>query len=66
MLTCVYSPVDPMRVVESEEADILKASGVWFDCPKKAQLYREKLEKEIIDDEENETKSLKKSKGKKK
>jgi len=47
MLTCVYHPIDPMRVVEAEQADAMKASGVWFDCPKKAKLYRTKVEDEI-------------------
>lgn len=47
MLTCVYHPIDPMRVVEDDEADRLKASGVWFDSPAKAQQYREKVEDEI-------------------
>lgn len=47
MLTCVHSPIDPMRVVEEDEADRLKATGVWFDCPAKAKLYRTKVEDEI-------------------
>lgn len=47
MLTCVYHPIDAMRVVENEEADRLKASGVWFDCPAKAKTYRDKVEDEI-------------------
>ena len=47
MLTCVYHPIDPMRVMEDDEADKLKASGVWFDCPTKAKLYRDKVEDEI-------------------
>lgn len=47
MLTCVYHPIDEMRVVESDEADRLKASGVWFDSPKKAKDYRAKVELEI-------------------
>lgn len=50
MLTCVYHPLDAMRVVESEEADRLKATGVWFDCPKKAKNYREKIESDIKDE----------------
>jgi len=50
MLTCVYHPIDPMQVVESEEADRLKATGVWFDCPKKARNYREKVENDIKDE----------------
>lgn len=51
MITCVYHPIDPMRVVEKDEADRLKESGVWFDCPKKASDYRKKVENEIKDEE---------------
>lgn len=47
MLTCVYHPIDDMRVVEEDEANRLKALGVWFDCPKKAKDYRAKVEDEI-------------------
>jgi hypothetical protein len=47
MLTCVYHPIDSMRVVESEEADKLKATGCWFDCPAKARQYRQRVEDEI-------------------
>lgn len=47
MLTCVYHPIDEFRVVEQEEAERLKASGVWFDSPLKAKQYREKVEQEI-------------------
>lgn len=47
MLTCVYHPIDDFRVVESDEADRLKASGVWFDSPAKAKAYRLKVEDEI-------------------
>lgn len=47
MLTCVHSPIDPMRVVEQDEAERLKATGVWFDCPSKAKQYRIKVEDEI-------------------
>ncbi len=47
MLTCVYHPIDPMRVVEADQADTMKASGVWFDCPNKAKAYRTKVEDEI-------------------
>lgn len=50
MLTCVYHPIDAFRVVEEDEAEHLKASGVWFDSPLKAQQYREKVEKEIKDE----------------
>ena len=48
MLTCIHSPIDPMRVVEQDEAERLKQTGVWFDCPKKAREYRTKLEDEIV------------------
>ncbi len=66
MLTCVYHPIDPCRVVENDEADALKATGVWFDCPKKASLYRKKVEDEIAQEKE-EIPSLKaKHKGNKK
>lgn len=51
MLTCVYHPLDDMRVVEADEAERLLASGVWFDCPAKAKAYRLKVEQEIIDEE---------------
>jgi hypothetical protein len=47
MLTCVYHPIDDFRVVEDDEADRLKASGVWFDSPTKAREYRLKVEDEI-------------------
>ncbi len=47
MLTCVYHPIDDFRVVEDDEADRLKASGVWFDSPAKAKAYRAKVEDEI-------------------
>jgi len=41
-----------MRVVEEHEAERLMNTGVWFDCPSKAQKYREKVEAEVL----NETK----------
>lgn len=47
MLTCVYHPIESMRVVEEDEAESLKASGVWFDCPNKAKQYRAKVEDDI-------------------
>lgn len=47
MLTCVFHPIDDMRVVEEDEAENLMASGVWFDCPVKAQEYRVKIETDI-------------------
>ncbi len=63
MLTCVYHPIDPMQVVESDEAERLKASGVWFDSPLKAKQYREKVEEEIKQESKTE-KSKVKIKGK--
>lgn len=48
-----------MSVVEDDEAEHLKDSGVWFDSPSKAKEYRNKVEDEI----KNETKP--KLKGKK-
>lgn len=47
MLTCIYHPIDKFRVVEDDEADRLKATGVWFDSPVKAKEYRSKVEEEI-------------------
>ncbi len=63
MLTCVYHPIDDFRVVEEEEAERLKASGVWFDSPLKAKQYRTKVENEIKN-ESKETIPTTKSKGK--
>ena len=54
MLTCVYHPIDDMRVVEDDEGDRLKASGVWFDCPAKAKAYRNKVEVEIKNESKEE------------
>lgn len=53
MLTCVHSPIDPMRVVEQDEAERLIDTGVWFDCPAKAKQYRQKVEDEIKREGEN-------------
>ncbi len=47
MLTCIYHPIDPMRVVEEDEANEMKASGIWFDSPAKARQYREQVESDI-------------------
>jgi hypothetical protein len=47
MLACIYHPIDPMRVVEQEEAEKLMLTGVWFDSPDKAKAYRTKVENEI-------------------
>jgi len=52
MLTFVYHPIDEPRVVEDDEAEKLKASGVWFDSPLKAKQYREKVEQEIKNESE--------------
>lgn len=52
MLTCVYHPIDEFRVVEDDEAERLLASGVWFDSPAKAKQYREKVQDEIRQEEE--------------
>lgn len=52
MLTCVYHPIDDFRVVEEDEAERLKASGVWFDSPLKAKEYRAKVEDEIKNEEQ--------------
>lgn len=47
MLTCIYHPLDHFRVVEHDEADRLKESGVWFDCPRKAKAFRDKVEEDV-------------------
>lgn len=47
MLTCVYHPIDSMRVVEEDEAERLRASGFWFDSPTEAQNYRIKVENDV-------------------
>jgi len=47
MLTCVYHPINPMQVVEDDEAKTLIKTGVWFDSPLKAQQYRDNVEKDI-------------------
>jgi hypothetical protein len=52
MLTCVYHPIDDMRVVEEDEAEKLLASGAWFDSPLKARDYLIKVENEIKQEEE--------------
>lgn len=64
MLTCVYHPIDKMRVLESEDAQNLISTGVWFDCPKKASEYRAKVELDIKN--EKSVKINEKSKGKSK
>lgn len=55
MLTCVFHPLEPMRVVEDDEAERLKTLGAWFDCPSKAQKYREKVEAEVQDEKDKES-----------
>lgn len=50
MLTCVYHPVNGMRVVEDEESIDLLASGVWFDHPNKAKEMRAKYEQRLHDE----------------
>ncbi len=62
MLTCVHSPIEPMRVVEEHEAMRLKETGVWFDCPAKAKKYREKVEAEIKDELQPEPKNTRRRK----
>ncbi|HHT9109593.1 MAG TPA: hypothetical protein ACFYDZ_00370 [Candidatus Brocadiaceae bacterium] len=68
MLTCVFHPIDSMRVVEEDEAEVLMASGFWFDCPTKAKEYRKKLEqdmkKEKAEKAESQKKKLEKPKDK--
>ncbi len=47
MLTCIFHPLDQMRIVEEDEAERLMAAGGWFDSPAKARDYRAKVEDEI-------------------
>ena len=47
MLSCVYHPIDDMRVVDVEEEQKLLESGVWFDSPAKAMEYKLKVEKDV-------------------
>jgi len=65
MLTCVFHPIDAMRVVEEDEAEKLMASGVWFDSPQKAQQYRDKVEDEIKQESEDEKTQIENDKPKK-
>ena len=62
MLTCVYHPINPMRVVESHEADKLKESGFWFDSPLKAKQYREQIEADIKNESKVDDKDLERKK----
>jgi hypothetical protein len=64
MLTCVYHPIDDPRVVEDDEAEKLKASGVWFDSPLEAKAYRAKVENEIKKEAEQQAKVIKEPKAK--
>ena len=64
MLTCVYHPIDPMRIVEGDVAEDMLASGGWFDCPKMAREYRRKVEDEIKEETKAEKPRAKHSKGK--
>lgn len=59
MLTCVYHPIDSMRVVEEDEAERLRASGVWFDSPADAKNYRSKVEQQIKKDSDSSKPKLK-------
>lgn len=47
MLTCIFHPLEPFRVVEEHDAERLLKTGVWFDCPAKAQKYKEDVEAEV-------------------
>lgn len=47
MLTCIYHPINGMRVVEEDQAEALLETGFWFDSPKDAKAYRDKVEEEI-------------------
>ncbi len=47
-LTCLYHPVDEMKVLDdADEYDRLIATGFWFDHPLKAKSMRESYEKRI-------------------
>ena len=52
MLTCVFHPIDAMRVVEEHEAEKLRATGVWFDSPTEAKEYRASVEQDIKKEKE--------------
>ena len=60
MLTCVYHPIDSMRVVEEDEAESLRASGVWFDSPTEAKAYRASVEQDIKNEKASKAESEKK------
>lgn len=47
MLTCVFHPIDAMRVVEEDEAERLRESGFWFDNPTEAKNYRIQVESDV-------------------
>jgi hypothetical protein len=59
MLTCIYHPIDDMRVVEEDEAERLMASGVWFDNPDKAQDYKLQVQDDIKKEKAEKSKSSK-------
>lgn len=59
MLTCIFHPIDSMRVVEEDEAERLMASGGWFDSPAKAKQYRDKVEDEIKQESKAESQKTK-------
>ena len=59
MLTCIYHPIDDMRVVEEDEAERLMASGVWFDNPDKAQDYKLQVQVDIKKEKAEKSKSSK-------
>ncbi len=54
-----------MAVVEDDEADRMKASGVWFDSPLKAKQYLENVEKEMKQESMADKPKVKQSKGNK-
>ena len=62
MFTCVYHPINGMQVVEEDEAYRMKASGLWFDSPKKAKDSRLKVEADIKKEKADDTvKNLRRS-----
>jgi hypothetical protein len=64
MLTCIFHPIDPFRVVEHDEALCLIQSDTWFDCPAKADAYRKKVEEDVIKEKSDAAKPGKKAKSK--
>ena len=45
MLNCAYHFTGDMQVVDNDEYEKLLASGAWFDSPKKAEAYKDELNK---------------------